>query len=143
MRSLDYYFSSYAAYHQTKGNKFTHYLGIPLIVFSTLGLFNLVGFNSWLNLGMILWLGSSIFYSKLDWRRGIPFSVLMFVLYLASLQVAGAVHVLLFVIGWILQTIGHYKYEKKSPAFLTNVSHLLIGPFWIFCSFLGSLRAKS
>lgn len=143
MRKLDYYFSSYAAYHQTKGNKFTHYLGIPLIVFSTLGLFSGLGLNSWLNLGLILWLGSSIFYSQLDWRRGIPFSVLMFALYFASLQVPWSVHVLLFVIGWILQTLGHYKYEKKAPAFLTNVSHLLIGPFWIFCHALGRSQTKS
>ncbi len=143
MRNLDYYFSGYAAYHQSKGNKFMHYFGIPLIVFSILGLFAFVGFNTWVNLGMILWFGSSIFYIRLDWRRGLPFSMLMFILYLASLQVPGTVHGVIFLIGWILQGIGHYKYEKKAPAFLTNVSHLLIGPFWIFCNLVGSSKEKS
>ena len=38
--------------------------------------------------------------------------------------------VAVFVIGWILQFVGHY-FEGKSPAFLTNLVHLLIGPLWI------------
>jgi uncharacterized membrane protein YGL010W len=37
----------------------------------------------------------------------------------------------LFVFGWILQFVGHYVYEKRSPAFLKNLTHLLVGPLWI------------
>ena len=36
----------------------------------------------------------------------------------------------LFVGGWVLQFVGH-AYEGKKPAFLTNLTHLLIGPLWI------------
>jgi uncharacterized membrane protein YGL010W len=35
------------------------------------------------------------------------------------------------VVGWILQYLGHYVYEKKSPAFYRNLVHLLVGPLWI------------
>jgi len=35
-----------------------------------------------------------------------------------------------FVVGWIFQFIGH-AYEGKSPAFLTNLLHLLVGPLWV------------
>ena len=38
----------------------------------------------------------------------------------------------LFILGWIFQGIGHYHYEKKSPAFFKNLEHILIGPLWIF-----------
>ena len=38
----------------------------------------------------------------------------------------------LFALGWILQGVGHAFYEKKSPAFLRNVLHMLIGPLWVF-----------
>ena len=37
----------------------------------------------------------------------------------------------LFVVGWIFQFVGHSVYEKRSPAFLTNALHLLVGPLWI------------
>ena len=33
--------------------------------------------------------------------------------------------------GWVLQFIGHGVYEKRSPAFVRNLVHLLIGPLWI------------
>lgn len=140
MSQLEYYFSSYTKYHQTKGNKLTHYLGIPMIVFSTLGLLAIVRLGNWLDLGLILWLVSSIFYCRLDWRRAVLFSVLTFIMYQAALRVSWEIHLGLFIVGWILQGIGHYVYEKKSPAFLTNLSHLLIGPFWIFCHLLNSMQ---
>ncbi len=37
------------------------------------------------------------------------------------------VNVALFVVGWILQFVGHSVYEKRQPAFLTNAVHLLVG----------------
>ena len=38
----------------------------------------------------------------------------------------------LFIGGWILQFVGHYAFEKNSPAFFRNLVHLLIGPLWVF-----------
>ena len=37
----------------------------------------------------------------------------------------------LFVLGWIFQFIGHSVYEHKQPAFFRNFAHLLVGPLWI------------
>jgi uncharacterized membrane protein YGL010W len=135
MQSLDAYFSSYAAYHQTCGNKLTHYFGIPLIVFAVLGLLGQLGVSEWMNLAWLAWLLSSIFYCRLDLKRGLAFSVVTFILCWCALRVVWPIHIGLFIIGWLLQLYGHYHYEKKSPAFLTNLTHLLIGPFWIFCDF--------
>jgi len=36
----------------------------------------------------------------------------------------------LFVIGWIIQFIGHY-YEKAKPAFVDDLSQFLIGPLFL------------
>jgi uncharacterized membrane protein YGL010W len=36
----------------------------------------------------------------------------------------------IFVGGWALQFLGH-KFEGKSPAFLRNLLHFLVGPAWI------------
>jgi uncharacterized membrane protein YGL010W len=43
----------------------------------------------------------------------------------------------LFVLGWVLQFVGHYVYEKKSPAFFRNFTHLLVGPLWILAKVSG------
>ena len=43
----------------------------------------------------------------------------------------------LFILGWVLQFVGHYVYEKKSPAFFRNVTHLLVGPLWILAKATG------
>jgi hypothetical protein len=45
--------------------------------------------------------------------------------------------IFLQVVGWAFQLFGHYVYEKKSPAFLTTLSHLFVGPMWIFARWIG------
>ena len=40
-----------------------------------------------------------------------------------------------FVVGWIIQFIGHY-YEKKKPAFLDDVIGLAIGPLFVLAEFV-------
>jgi uncharacterized membrane protein YGL010W len=37
----------------------------------------------------------------------------------------------LFALGWAIQFLGHSVFERRAPAFLHNLSHLLIGPLWI------------
>ena len=47
----------------------------------------------------------------------------------------------LFMLGWIFQFVGHSVYEHKSPAFLTNFLHLLVGPLWILNDVVPVVRA--
>ncbi len=133
MKTVEQHFDSYSDYHQNKKNKITHYLGIPLIVFGTFGLFSKIGTGDFLNLGFLFWVLTSIYYIKLDLPKyAIPFCAISLGTYFSSLYLSAAAHAVIFIIGWIFQAIGHYKYEKKSPAFLTNFYHLLIGPYWIY-----------
>lgn len=46
----------------------------------------------------------------------------------------------LFVAGWVVQFIGHHVYERKSPAFYRNLTHLLVGPLWILTKATGRAR---
>lgn len=138
---LDAAFADYAAYHKTRGNQMTHYLGIPMIVLSTLGLLAQVplaggpeALNGWvrLDLGTVLWAVSSLWYLSLDLKLSIPYLIVAYGFYLAGRTFPMQVNWGLFILGWIVQFIGHSVYEKRSPAFFTNARHLLIGPFWIF-----------
>ncbi len=47
----------------------------------------------------------------------------------------------MFVVGWIIQFIGHY-YEGRKPAFIDDVTGLIIGPLFVVAelAFLMGLR---
>lgn len=47
----------------------------------------------------------------------------------------------LFVLGWILQIVGHF-FEGKPPAFFSNPIYLLIGPFWWIKSLWKGTKSK-
>jgi uncharacterized membrane protein YGL010W len=134
---LAVWFDDYARYHTTRGNKICHCLGIPAIVLALLGMLShlhLLGLDG----SQMLIAGTSLFYLRLDRRLGIPFIVSMLGLRSIALHLCFTTHVWLFVLGWVAQFVGHYVYEKKSPAFLTNIQHLLVGPLWIFALACGA-----
>jgi len=133
-------FAEYREFHTTRGNVITHYIGIPLIATSLLGLLSMVTFGNEQfhpnvirpDLGWALWLLAIGFYLWLDWKIAVPFSLVMTGMYLIGRSLPVNVLIGMQVVGWIAQYIGHLKYEKKSPAFYTNLQHMLIGPLWIF-----------
>ena len=47
----------------------------------------------------------------------------------------------LFVLGWVIQFVGHY-YEGRKPAFVDDVSGLIVGPLFVAAelAFLLGLR---
>jgi uncharacterized membrane protein YGL010W len=142
---LERYFADYSAYHLNPKNKLTHYLGIPILTVAIPALLAqvvLYQWNDWarLDLGIILWAFVSIWYLVLDWRLGLPFSLLCLGLYFLCRDVPQLYLWLAFILGWVLQFVGHAVYEKKSPAFLKNFEHLFIGPLWVFAKCFGFTR---
>ncbi len=140
------YFHDYASFHQTRGNQLTHVFGIIMIVISLLGLLGRVCPSSmclaWseffrLDAGTLLIVATLPFYFILDWKITLPYAFVMMGLYFLGRTLPTPVCWILFVGGWILQGIGHYVFEKKSPAFFRNFTHLFIGPLWIFAKFVG------
>ena len=139
--TLRAHFADYASFHGTAGNKACHYVGIPLIVLALLALlarvplFAVGGFT--VTLAEVALVVVTTYYLTLD-------AVLAAIMLAASagLLVLGRpmpvwVAAVLFVLGWIFQFIGHYVYEKRSPAFYRNLAHLLVGPLWIVAKAVG------
>ena len=126
MRDIRTLFADYASYHQTKGNKWFHRLGIPLIMLTLIGMLARVPFAA-----IALILVAEIVYAMLDWRLAAIMLVVSAAFYFVGAWIPFWINVALFVVGWIFQFVGHSVYEKRSPAFLTNALHLLVGPLWI------------
>jgi uncharacterized membrane protein YGL010W len=64
--------------------------------------------------------------NKLTHTVGIPLIVISLPLFLLNWRWALA----LFVVGWILQFVGH-AVEGNQPAFFRNPVYLLVGPWWL------------
>jgi uncharacterized membrane protein YGL010W len=131
MRDIGSLFADYASHHQTRGNKWFHRFGIPMIMLSGLGMLARLHIAPYVDAAILLILFAEVVYVILDWRLAALMLVVSAAFYFAGSALPFWVNVALFVLGWILQFVGHSVYEKRQPAFLTNALHLLVGPLWI------------
>lgn len=143
---LGSYFKDYSSFHKTKGNRITHYFGIPMIIVGLLGILSAfvfgpenIGGLSYLRFdgGILLLILGLCIYLYLDWKISIPFSLVLIGFYFLGRATPAYINWTFFIVGWILQGIGHKFFEKKSPAFFKNFLHLFIGPIWIFSKIIG------
>lgn len=140
MSKLEKLLSQYAAYHLDQKNVFTHFVGVPLIVFSIFALFakaSLLVSGYSMTLTLLIMLLSVIYYSRLDFIFGLMMALIFAVAYPLVLWVAEqatwtwlGISIGIFVLGWIIQFVGHF-YEKKKPAFVDDVIGLAIGPLFV------------
>ena len=130
MQNIQLLFADYASYHQTKGNKWFHRFGIPMIMLTLIGMLVRVKLGP-VDAAMILIALASLYYLVLEWKLGLAMIAVSVAMYLAGAAIPMAVNIGFFILGWILQFIGHRVYEKKQPAFFRNFVHLLVGPLWI------------
>lgn len=65
---------------------------------------------------------------------GIPMIVISLPIFFFNWRVA----LILFVVGWIFQFIGHFI-EGNQPAFFRNPIYLLVGPLWLVKRALGTI----
>jgi uncharacterized membrane protein YGL010W len=139
--ALRRHFADYAAFHKAPGNKTCHSLGIPIIVLSVLALlaqvplFALGGFT--VTLAEILIALFVAYYLTLDATLAGFMLIAYSALAVLGRFISPAPALGLFVVGWVLQGIGHYVYEKNSPAFFRNFVHLAIGQLWILAKAVG------
>jgi uncharacterized membrane protein YGL010W len=148
-RPVDVYFDKYAESHQNPDNKLIHWICVPLIVFSLLGLvwaipfphINFLGrFNGFFNWASFLIAFSVYYYYKLSPVLSYLMLLVVFgfsfgIIELDEWQKAGGpalwlVCLVIFVLAWAGQFIGH-KIEGKKPSFLDDLKFLLIGPIWL------------
>jgi uncharacterized membrane protein YGL010W len=140
MKPLVDQLSQYASYHRDRRNIATHFVGIPMIVCGVEALLARVSLGSQ-GSTPILALGSSlaaaVFYFALDRRYGVAMAAfvgasLWVGTRLSSLPTAGWLLAFagLFVVGWVVQFVGH-AFEGRKPAFVDDLVGLLIGPLFI------------
>jgi uncharacterized membrane protein YGL010W len=137
MKRVDMFLADYASYHRTRGNIACHFVGVPTIIYGALGilrLFNVADHGALAHVtgAEVLIALATVFYLTLDIRLAL--GMLLFAAgagVLAAVVDNWIVALAAFVIGWIAQGIGHAVYEKRSPAFFTNLVHLLIGPLFL------------
>lgn len=135
MRDIHALFDDYASYHRTAGNKAFHRIGIPMIMLTLIGLLVRVRLvrtaEITIDAAVVLIAAATIYYLLLEWRMALLMAVVSVGFYFVGAALPFSVNLGLFILGWILQFIGHSVYEKRQPAFFRNFVHLLIGPLWI------------
>ena len=145
MRKIDQLLSEYGESHQNPTNKLIHWICVPAIFFSIVGLIWSIPngllrtmidhpFATWATLILILVL---IYYITLSISLMVGmtgFSVLC--LYLVSILdqwqavPLWMLSIIIFVVAWIGQFYGH-NIEGKKPSFLKDIQFLMIGPAWL------------
>ena len=147
MRDIEALFADYASYHRTKGNKWFHRLGIPLIMLTLIGilvrvpLFTAGGYR--LDAAMLLIAAATLYYVAVEWRLAIAMLAVSIAFYFLGAALPFWWNAALFVLGWIFQFIGHSVYEHRQPAFFRNFLHLLVGPLWILNDLIPVVKPKS
>ena len=139
MKTVTEWLDEYSESHQNKTNKVIHWLCVPAILFSIIGI--LAQFSAMLT-ALILVL-TLVFYARLDLVLAVAMAALLFVMawLIVILPVGVGFYIGVFVIAWIGQFYGH-KVEGKKPSFLKDLQFLLIGPLWCMDAYLGKVIPK-
>lgn len=142
MRSAQQWFAEYGESHQNPINKAIHWIAVPVIYATVVGLLwdipqpQFMAAIPWLNWAVVAMVPTLVFYALMSFPLALGMTAISVVclwgwsiverLGFPVWQSALA----LFVVMWILQFIGHHV-EGKKPSFFKDVQFLLIGPAWV------------
>ena len=152
MSNVNEWNEEYAKYHKNKTNKIIHWICIPLIMFSLLGLLSLMTlftFNSITISALWFFIIFAIgYYVKLSKSLALGMTIvsICFIYFIELinenfLNQKFEIFLSIFIISWIGQFIGH-KIEGKKPAFVKDLQFLLIGPLWLLSYIYEKLDIK-
>ncbi|MCL6704517.1 Mpo1-like protein [Pseudomonas sp. T1.Ur] len=151
MKSLVDHLSQYAAYHRDPRNIASHFIGIPLIFVAVAVLLSRPGWPVGAFLvspALLVAVASAWFYLRLELRLGVLMTLLLgLAVWLGQVLAAQSTTVWLgsglgmFVVGWVIQFVGHY-WEGRKPAFVDDLTGLIVGPLFVVveAGFLLGLR---
>ena len=144
MRTADQWLDDYGDSHRNRTNKALHWICVPVIAWCVLGLLwslpvpaGMRALHPAANWGSIAVLAALLYYSVLSLRLmlGVLPLLLAFLWSIDEVDRWQAVPlwsicVLLFVLAWIGQFVGH-AIEGKRPSFFKDLQFLMIGPLWL------------
>ena len=143
--------STYAEYHRDRRNIATHLVGVPMIVLAVIVLLSRPGIDVAgmpITPAIVAVVVSGIYYLRLDLELGMTLVLIHAVMAVAGAAVAAEGTALwltagigLFVVGWIIQFVGHY-YEGRKPAFVDDVMGLVIGPLFVLAEVVFALGLR-
>ncbi|MCF8465522.1 MAG: DUF962 domain-containing protein [Flavobacteriales bacterium] len=154
MSKIERLFSEYGESHQNATNQLIHAIFVPLIFLSVLGMLwdvklpielDFMG-GEQLNVAMIASLLVFAYYLSLS------FTISVGILAVISLGMIGCyfyngpisvwiLSLVIFVISWIFQFVGH-KVEGKKPSFFKDLEFFLVGPMWVLAKLYNKLGIK-
>jgi uncharacterized membrane protein YGL010W len=146
MRAVTELLNEYGSSHEHPTNKLLHWICVPPIVLSIMGLLRsapvpagLTAVSPWLNWASLVAAAAIVYYLVLSPSLALGI-VAAFVVLLASVQWLSqlpwplwATSLTIFVLAWIGQFIGH-AIEGKRPSFFKDLQFLLIGPLWLLAA---------
>jgi len=148
MKTLLDQLSNYADYHRSERNITTHLIGVPMIV---LALMVLLSRPTWvvndlaLSPAVFIVVVLLLYYLRLHIVMGLIMAALLVSGLFLSAWVATlddaiwlASGVGGFLLGWVIQFVGHY-FEGRKPAFFDDVMGLAIGPLFVLAEVLFKL----
>ncbi len=151
--NLERWFQEYAEYHRHPINQLTHKIAIPAIVFHILAmldwidlvpLFELPGSGTMyhLSVGHLFFVAVLTWYFTLNAKFALISLFAFLPLFLIGAYTPAWVVIAVAVAAWLIQLAGHVIWEKRSPAFLTNLLQALIGPLFFIAIYAGDWPVK-
>ena len=132
MRTIDQLFARYSEFHRNATNKAIHWVCVPLIVWSVLGMLWAASPIA----ALLAIVASMVFFAWLSTRLALGMLVVVAVMAGALALIdskALVTSLVVFVVAWIGQFVGH-AVEGKRPSFFKDVQFLLIGPLWLLAA---------
>lgn len=134
----------YGESHQNPKNELIHFMAIPLIMLSLLGM--MFALHPWV--ASLFVAASMVYYLRLS-LVFLGTMVLWSAILLALVHAMGervlplslSLALAIFVGAWILQFVGH-KLEGKKPSFFEDIQYLWVGPLFVLSKLFGKLGIR-
>lgn len=146
MRNLNQFLADYGDSHQDPTNQLIHFICVPVILVTTLGLLWMLPLGQWMGLEgeLARWVNGATLLGVLSaivyLRLGVGVLALMVGWFALSVAIITAIEgaglplgwicLGAWVAAWIVQVYGH-KVEGKKPSFVDDLIFLLIGPIFV------------
>jgi len=156
MTKIDRLLGEYRQSHENDTNQLIHWIFVPLIFLSAIGLLwdvklgvslSFLGGEP-LNAAMVGFLLVFAYYLNLSFAIALGVllvsSIGLFACYVFDGQLPVRIWMIsaaIFAVSWIFQFVGH-KIEGKKPSFLKDVEFFLVGPMWVLAKLYTKLGIK-